>query len=377
MRGRLPFPGRRSKLKNNVSLNEAVSKDIAALAEQFLSFDHSNFALQTKFLGLNPRTDFRDADLAGVDFSNSNVCGYDFTGSDLRGATGVNVVWDRTTIFRNAQLTSSVFAYAKSKDDFFDKNPELAERVSRLNKEHWAGTILGVADLLDTKKVTSDSLWIAKSLFDQTASLPVRSNILYFMSPVSGDREQHKDFIYNTLARYGDQPSIIRSGLRTINALYSRDIGAVNILAAYLDHPDLTIRNEALRGILKSPFFYRAQEKILKYVIASGDSLLRRQFVGRAARTLGEKYVEAVLDPETKNYLDFAECVASRKLTLMAEVSYRREKFTSMSEEQRRNPQLENSLRIDDLVVRQKISDYLRSLRYMQKTFNIPFIFEK
>src|SRR5438552_575969 len=97
------------------------------LAERFLSYEDTNFNAQTEFLRLDPRSDFRNADLYGADLSNSNLCGYDFTGSDLRGATGVNVLWDDSTILKDAETGSSVFAYSLNRDEYLEKNPTLAE----------------------------------------------------------------------------------------------------------------------------------------------------------------------------------------------------------------------------------------------------------
>jgi len=360
-----------------VSLNEAVPADTVVLAEQFLALQETNFVAQTEFLGLDPRSDFRQADLFCVDFSNSDIRGYDFTGSDLRGATGINVKWDQTTILKDAETASSVFAYAQARDAYFRNHPDLAEQVQRLSKEHWTHTILEVADLLDRKKVNPDSLWVAKSLFDATKSLPVRSNILYFMSPASDDPEQHKDFIYNICARYSDEPPVIKSAIRTLNALYLSDIGVVNVLGSFLDHSDIAIRNEALKGILSSRYFSRASPKLLQYTIACGDSLLRRRFVGRAARAMGPEYVRAATDTATKNFLDFAEPITTGNIMKIAETTLRQEKFLRMSASTTSHPlKLEASLKMEESVIEERAAEYRDALEQMKKRFRIPFVFK-
>jgi hypothetical protein len=366
-------------LKNNISLNEAIGRKTIVLAEKLISFEDSNFVALTKAADLDPRTDFQSADLAGMDFSNSDLRGYNFTDADLRGSTGVNVSWDKTTNFTNADTTSSVFAYQLQQDAFFEANPDLIELVHRLNKEHWAGTVLGVANLLDTKRnaVGRNELWVAKALFNATRELSVRSNILYFMSPISPDPEEHRAFIYNILNRFSTETSVVKSALRTLTALYARDPGAVNILASYLDHPNVPIRNVALRGVLASPHFFRATDKILKYVIGCGDSLLRRDFVGRAARHMGPEYVAAAMDTTTKNFIDFFAPVTSRDLVKKAEANIRHEKYMRMiANAPRQGPNLEGSLKVDESEVQERATGYRDGLEQIKRRFKIPFKFE-
>lgn len=71
--------------------------------------DTDNFVELLRIAGLDPYRDLTCANLTGVDFSNCDVRGFDFTNSDLTGSTGINVIWDETTIFTGATVAGSVF----------------------------------------------------------------------------------------------------------------------------------------------------------------------------------------------------------------------------------------------------------------------------
>lgn len=69
-----------------------------------------NFVKLAEVLGLDPKNDFRNSNLSGVDLSNCDLRGWDFTNANLRGATGVNVIVDSTTIITGADVSGSIFS---------------------------------------------------------------------------------------------------------------------------------------------------------------------------------------------------------------------------------------------------------------------------
>ena len=75
------------KLKEIVNSNDATFGVLASISE------------------LDPKVDFRFADLKDVDFQDSDIRGYDFTGADLLGAIkNSNTLIDDTTIFESARV---------------------------------------------------------------------------------------------------------------------------------------------------------------------------------------------------------------------------------------------------------------------------------
>lgn len=363
-------------------LNEIIPAETLALAFKLLSLEDSSFEAMVEIAGFDPSFDFQHCDLFGVDFTNSNLRGYNFSGADLRGATGLNVKWDATTILVDALTTGSLFAHAQARDRFMSANPNLAEQVDRLNKDYWAKTIVNVADLLATKnkKVDEKSLWVAKALFDTTNELPIRSNILFFMKPALDDAAAHRDFLYNTLAQHQHEPSILIAAIRTLTSLYSQDIGTTNILLACLHHKDARVRREALKGVMTSSYVFRKRAgPLLNYVNTVGDSAIRREFLGRLARTLGEKYVRAVVDQNMRTYIDYHEEVTWRSLLARAEIELRVVKFEEMSAASggRNRQDLEGALKLKQALIEDRADEYLQLLRELKQTYKIPFVFQK
>lgn len=363
-------------MRNDTTLQESISSKVLQLAGRFLRHEETNFVKLAQYLQLDPKVDFRDSDLTGVDLSNSNLAGYDFSGADLRGATGVGVTWDKTTSFDNAETEDSIFSHYLEHEKFRLENPDVVAEAERLVRGHWCNAILSVADSLNRKAGPNRSaVWIAKTVFNESRSLTVRSNVLYFMSQVSDNPEQHRAFIYDVLNRNRAEVAIVKSALRTLTALYARDLGAVNIMAAYLEHHDASVRNAALRGVLTSPYFLRSSDKILRYVISCNDSMLRRQYLGRIARGLGTEFSAAVTDPVTRNFIDFAAPITQRDLEKRAEAVERHKKYMTMiANAPRTGPNLEGSLKVDEKVIQDRVESYRHALERLKTQFKIPFV---
>jgi uncharacterized protein YjbI with pentapeptide repeats len=104
--------------------------------DSFIDHRGLNFNEQTKFLGFNPKRDFRFADLTNVDFSQSDLRGHDFTGADLRGAIALGgAEWDETTVLTDADVESSIFAHlVKTRRN--TSNPDLLHELRRLNDNY-------------------------------------------------------------------------------------------------------------------------------------------------------------------------------------------------------------------------------------------------
>jgi two-component system, cell cycle sensor histidine kinase and response regulator CckA len=67
----------------------------------------ASFSDLVKAAGLNPSTDFRFADISGVDLANSDVRGFDFTGSNLSETRWFGAIWDRTTILTDVNFAGA------------------------------------------------------------------------------------------------------------------------------------------------------------------------------------------------------------------------------------------------------------------------------
>ncbi len=227
-------------MKIDRAASDLVAPETIDLANRFLGYESTNFCDQIAFLKIDPTRELRHADLSFADFSGSDLSGFDFTGANLHGVTGVDVRWDNTTNFQDADVSNSVFAYSLAKQKFFSEHPEHAERVERLKNEHWANAILMVEAMLraDIKTRSGEALKIARAVFDETKSLTVRSEILLYMGLGTETKEEHKAFIYNTLRNFSNEPGILRSCLRALRSLYADDKDSFNLMARYVEHAD-------------------------------------------------------------------------------------------------------------------------------------------
>jgi pentapeptide repeat protein len=365
-------------LKTSALLSEVIRSEVVDLACRFLLCEETDFHAHINLLGLNPKTDFRYADLACIDLSNSDLRGFDFTGSDLQGATGVNVKWDDSTILDHAQLADSLFEYRLARERFFVNNPLLHDEVQRLSKSYWTQTILGVERRLRKEGDSVDSTRIAQAVFDGVSDITVKSNILFFMRLALVDKEAHKGFIYNIFAQHSDNLSIVRAAIRALSSLYRNDLGAFNILVKYMGHKDKSIREEALNGVVGSKHLLRVFDMVHAHVMSSTNSLVRRMFLGRAARLAGPEFLAAAHDADVLNYLDFAETISYRKVFLGAQTALLNEKSDRMIEyESYRIGELEGLLDINEGQIAKRAKKHRELLEALRDQFKIPLVFNE
>ncbi|MBR1200019.1 pentapeptide repeat-containing protein [Bradyrhizobium sp. AUGA SZCCT0158] len=358
-------------MKTDESLEERISAATLELAARFLSVEETNFHEQIKFLGLNPKTDFRHADLSYMDFSHSDLRGFDFTGADLRGTIGVNVRWDSTTKLFDAETADSLFAYAIQRQDYFRSNVEQAERVERLATDYWANTIITIATMLESEKDKAASLQIAKAVFEDTKNSTVRFSILMHMGAVTDSREEQKAFIYNLLAKFGDDPSVLRPALSTLRYQYFNDLDAFNMMVKFLDHSDSQVRSAAVSGVLSSSHFFSSLKEVWDPIVTSTNPMARRALVGRVARRELRDSALLLEDDGVVNYVDYREPLTALRLMSMARRSFNR---VTRPEADRLGRRLNFDSQVydsDEEIERARLIRH--SLKFIRDKYSIPF----
>jgi hypothetical protein len=367
-------------LKIYKSISELITSEIIELSCNFLLSEDTDFGDQVTFLDLDPKSDFKNADLTFVDFSYSDLRGFDFSGSNLYGATGFNVQWDHSTILKGAHITDSLFEYQVSKDKFFAENRHLQLQVKRLANQYWTHTILGVAALL--KKGGSDAAPVARAVFDETKDVTVRSNILYFMRSAMEDAERHKVFLYNMIARRSGELEIVRAAVRALAALYNNDFGAINIMTRLLTHPEMSVRQEAFKGLLASKHLFSKHqinvfELVREHALASNDSVIRRMFVGRVAADSGINYVDAARAPDVANFFDFARKISNRDIFLAAERSLINRRATLAIASGALRTSVESVTQVKEQEIQARASFHKTLLEELRDRYRIPFVFDE
>jgi Pentapeptide repeats (8 copies) len=368
-------------LKNNRGLDERITPDVFKLVAEYLKFEDENFNEHVKFLGLDPKNDFRFSDLSGVDLSGSNLCGFDFTGSDLRGATGANVQWDRTTILKGADTRDSLFAYRLQHDRFLVENPEVAKRINLLLNDYWPRTILGVEKLLNDRKFPYGRK-VAQAVFDETEDIVVRSNVLLFMRLATDSAEEHRQFIFNVIARHGSEVTVVRAALRALASFYPDNKGALNIFKTYIRHEDETIHNEALNAIISSRHLVAMIQDIVPHLSGSKHGFRRRTMLARIAQTAGADYIAASRDTDFVNALDYEEPISERKMQSIAEAAILKERYDAIANEYGRlsrryhEKRLQEALNVNYKKIHERASEYKGLLGKLRDRYGIPLLFE-
>lgn len=310
-------------MKIEQTLQSEFPSDVIDLINRYLSERPRTFSERVKYLGLNPLHDFRHADLAFEDFSISDIRGYDFSGADLRGATGSNIIWDQSTILDGADVSDSCFSYELAKREFFSKNPDLEKRVDRLKGEYWANTIIAVHDILGDPKMNERArIKFAEAVFDEAKDQTVRSDILMVLGSAHHSAAEHKEFLYNTLARGSGDHATLAVVLRTLGISYTKDLDAFNTLQRFLQHHDASVVRSATEGVFASKHFFAGYFNILAITKASKNPSMRRALVGRIARKEFGVVAAIFADDLINNFIDYEEVIPRKRLERIARRSF-------------------------------------------------------
>lgn len=293
------------------------------LINRYLSERPRTFSERVKYLGLNPAQDFRHADLTFEDFSLSDIRGYDFSGADLRGVTGSNVVWDQSTILDDADVSHSLFAYEITKGEYFRENPDLKNRVDRLKGEYWANTIIAVHEVLSDSKMNERArIKFAEAVFDGAGDRTVRSDILMVLGAAYSSAAEHKEFLYNVLARGSNDPGTLAIVVRTLGIFHRKDLDAFNTLQRFLRHNDASVVRSAIEGVFASKHFFKGYSDILSITKAAKNPAMRRALTGRIAREEFGAIATIFADDLINNFIDYEELISRKRLERIARRSF-------------------------------------------------------
>jgi hypothetical protein len=243
---------------------------------------------------------------------------------------------------------------------------------------HWTNAILGVEKLLNDKKYPF-GMKVAQAVFDETKDSVVRSNVLFFMRLATDSGEDHRQFIFNIMARHGSEMSVVRAALRALSALYPDNRGVLNIFKAYVGHVDETIRHEALSGIISSAHLLNVLNYILPYLRDGRNEFLRRQMLARIAQMTGTDYIAACWDTDVTNALDYEVPITERKLHSIAQAAILKERYARLAKDQRRadqEKQLHDALNVKQKVIHERASEYKGLLEALRDRYEIPLTFE-
>ncbi len=306
---------------NTIDLGHLATDELIEKMTQLEKVDSENFQQMVLVLGLDPKFDFRYSNLCDTDLSDCNLCGYDFTGADLSGAHGINVKWDTSTIFENADFENSIFSHSARQKQLFASNPTWNSELESLSRQNWTHQILWYAD--NTKIRESEGLLkimsIGYELYRNSKDASVKNNILYFSSRIHRELNiNHRDFLINLLNSTSIHDSEFANVLNVLVSMYAEDHIVQNLLFSLLRKGPAKVRQLAYATLMNSKKYPNFKGYIDDAITTEEYSSVRKAYLEIRAKMLSDDCYLSVLSPSGKSVIDFNEVITSYKIRNMA-----------------------------------------------------------
>lgn len=298
--------------------DELTSFDFDAAIDRVLDTSGNSFSEAAAALNLDAEHNFRHADLRGVDFSESDIRGFNFSGALLSGATGINVIWDKSTVLTGARLDSSIFALERRVSSIFDENEVARAIMRRISGSNDADQIVWVNQNLRAGSRHIDiAAHVAEALLLRTPKPFLKSELLrYVIGPYRSDADTIET-ILGLLARPDVESVLVRAALDILRRrkLQGKHVVRSTVLAL-LNSQTAAVRDLALRFVV-STGMSEDDRRIVTGVVARGG-VMARTLVELVATRLGEIQDLVVRDPITNEILDPARPVPFNTRFLIA-----------------------------------------------------------
>lgn len=302
-------------------LEDVLTQEDRGKAQAVVAASDENFMNLAETVGLDRRRDLRHIDLSYVDFSDCDLRGCDFTGSDLRGTTGSNVVWDATTIFTDADVERSLFAYELSKREIIARLPELGREYAKIRRAYWSDQTLWVMDsLLDGVKNQAERQALAMALYFDAKDAIVRSTILQYLVFGSAGRESRIEFLIRLITDRSAPKDAVISAIRLFGQLLRDDLDVIGMLLDLAEGgwPDMQIRREAMLAALRNRYMLTHNRRILRLIRTLDDPGLENVYIRAFARAFGLDHYTAVSEGRPYGGLDFRQVIDLERLREIA-----------------------------------------------------------
>lgn len=294
-------------------------QEAAAIEAVGTAAPEATFSDLVKLAQLDPTSDFRFSNLAGIDLSCSDLRGYDFTGADLRGAYGIDVQWDGSTNFASADVGGSIFGpYLRIQRVLADD--ETASLLRKIGRGNWDDQIVWAATHLQpTGKYHSVAASIVEGLFYRTKDEFLRAELMKYLAPRLDSPVRLKEMLLAALSSEPETSTLFRSTLNLIKRHRMQQLRqvrqtAINIIRQRSRR--LPIRDEALAFLL-STGPSGAEERAIADLARSDDDF-GRLYVNRVTSKLGEAFELIVRNPEDNSVFGLRQLVSRRMLDQIA-----------------------------------------------------------
>ncbi|MEX6507723.1 pentapeptide repeat-containing protein [Jiella sp. M17.18] len=287
-------------------LPAAVIKDLEAK----IRTKKTSFGELVAVFDLDPKRDFRHADLRQIDFSNTDIRGFDFHGADLRGAMGSNVRWDDTTLLDGAEVSGSLFAHRIRQQELLNANDAVKAMFNRLRSEHWSRSIDWVAhNLKPSSKTRDQAVTVAAALFADADDQFLKSSLLFFISRGFDRRGDYRDFLIDTFNHSYEDKKMRRAVISAMRDFFSASPAVFEILKSEIARTSGEDQRQVLVAVGRSPLAGRDRDEVMYLVRRHAEPSNRRAYVGAVAGRIGSEYAFVMRDPWSRIPYDIEETV--------------------------------------------------------------------
>jgi hypothetical protein len=274
------------------------------------------FSEMVMIAGLDHASNLRHSDLRNVDLSNSNLQGFDFTGADLTGATGINVNWDKTTIFNHADLTGSIFAAKVRLENLFTSNENANSLLKTVTRSDWADQIIWAGqNLISSGRY---AVPITEALFYRAKDNFVKAELMRYLAPRLGAGTALLEMLLAAISDAGGGAAIITSSISLLHHYgMSGNTAVRQIVCSLIDSPIESIRRGAVQFIMRTNPT-NVERSNIRFKAEAGDKLFGILFVTETARHLGDAYDLVTRDPVLNSTFPLHYEITPRTLELIA-----------------------------------------------------------